>query len=182
RDGNWAAALAVLQQAQDLLASSGGDNLELGRELARRSHDLKLAGELEEIRVRKSGLDGGRLAFPRAAEEYAKAFHDDDINIEAWKPDEVAERIRGRTIPAELIAALDDWAVSRYGATKGKKNDPLEQRLLAAARAADEDPVRNAVRAALADRDRQAVEALAGNADVERMPPITLVFVAFALG
>jgi tetratricopeptide (TPR) repeat protein/serine/threonine protein kinase len=182
RDGKWAAALAVAEQARDMLAGGGAGELERGREFVQLCRDLKLAAELDEIRIRKSGLDGGRMAFPRATEEYDQAFRADGIDIDKLRPPEVAERIHGRTISAELVAALDDWAMARYGATRGKKGDSLEKRLLAAVRETDKDKMRNAVRSALEDRDRKAVEALATPADLKSMPPSTLVFLAFALG
>jgi tetratricopeptide (TPR) repeat protein/serine/threonine protein kinase len=182
QESKWADALAVARQAQQLLAAAGAGDLPLSRELAQLCRDLQLVAELEEIRVRKSALDGGRMAFPRAVEEYGKAFKAHGIDLDALGPAAVADRVRGRTITHELVAALDDWAVARYGATGGKKGDPLEQRLLAAARAADPDAARNAIRAALGDRDRKALEALATSADIDHMPPSTLLFLAFALG
>jgi serine/threonine protein kinase/Flp pilus assembly protein TadD len=168
RAGNWAAAQAVARQAQDLLAGSGGDE-ELAHELAELGRDLAMAARVEETRGRKSDVEQSRFAFDRAPREYAQAFRDFGIDVERLDPDEAARRIRERTIALELAAALDDWALTGWAKNKG-----INARLLAIARAADPDPWRNRVRAALERDDRQALKDLAASADVDRLPPPTL--------
>jgi serine/threonine-protein kinase len=179
REGKWKAALAVVRQAQDLLASAGGDP-ELGRQLLDVGRDLEMAATLEEVRIRRADVVEGRLAVSRAAAEYARAFRDYGIDIDALDPAQAAERIRERAIRAELAAALDDWAV-----TCDALDDPTAKRLLEITRAADPNPWRDAVRAALADADREALTkvamAIAASPEPDRLSPPTLTFLWLAL-
>src|SRR5262249_44094965 len=140
----------------------------------------EMAGTLEEIRIRKGDVDGGRLALRRAVDEYDRAFRDYGINVGELEPAEAAQRIRARAVWAELAAALDDWALTRDAI-----DDPTAKRLLAITRAADPDPRRDAARAALDSEDRDELAKVAAKivapAGPDSLPPPTLTFLWMAL-
>src|SRR5262249_22482424 len=69
-----------------------------------------------------------------------------------------------------------DWAIAPWA-----RSDPVAQRLLAVARAADPDPWRDQVRAALQGRDRKVLETLSGSKEIDGLPPHTLTLLAVAL-
>src|SRR5262249_9570460 len=96
-------------------------------------------------------------------------------------PAKAADRIRGRTIAVVLAAALDNWAdVCRR--TRGK-DDLTWKHLLAVARLADPDPLRNQLRDAWGrePRDRKALELLAKSQRLTELPASTLVLLAGSL-
>jgi serine/threonine-protein kinase len=173
REGKWAAALTVARRAEALLAD--GDP-ELRRRFTELGRDLEMAARLEEVRLRKSEVKGSRFDEARADPEYARAFRDYGIDVEALEPTHAAERLRGRAIPEELVAALDDWAGIRE-----KTDGHSAQRVRATARAADPDPERNRLRDALESGGRQVLEELAVSDKIDGLPPSTLVLLAQAL-
>jgi tetratricopeptide (TPR) repeat protein/serine/threonine protein kinase len=174
REGRWTAALAVARRAEMLLAGAGA-HPELRHQLSELGRDLKMAADLEEIRLRKSEVKDGRFDLQRADGEYAEAFRSFGIDVEKLAPAEAAEPIRSRSIREELAAALDDWAAIR--ALRDRKGGT---RLRAVARAADPDPWRNRLRTALDGRQRKGLEELAAAAKQD-LPSSTAILLASAL-
>src|SRR5262249_46964375 len=84
--------------------------------------------------------------------------------------------IRGRTIREELVAALDDWATMRWRTDKQGA-----RRLLAVARAADQDLARNRVREAFERGERAYLQKLAASDEIDRFPPSTVILLVSAL-
>ena len=78
---------------------------------------------------------------------------------------EAAERIRGRTIPGELAAALDDWARIR-----GRKDEAGAKRLRAVAYAADPDPRRNRLRDTIDSGQGTVLKELSALDEIDRRP------------
>ncbi|MBM3983453.1 MAG: serine/threonine protein kinase, partial [Planctomycetes bacterium] len=126
------AAEAALAQAAGLAA--GAPDLLPRVEAARR--DLALVAKLDDIRYRKClRTAGGKTGDEQAAKvasaaAYKAALAAHGFDFAALAPDEAATRVRAAPVAAELVAALDDWAVYEPDAT-------LRDRLLAVARAAD---------------------------------------------
>src|SRR5262249_4713898 len=124
--------------------------------------------ELEEWRL---------LMFdqPRAASRgCAAAFRAYGIDVEALSPEEAAEHIRQRAVQEQLVAALDDWAVS------GK--DPSRHGpLMAITQQAAPDPWRNALRAAFLRRDIAALQKLADSEELATQPARALILLGNAL-
>jgi serine/threonine-protein kinase len=90
---------------------------------------------------------------PNGAEDFfASAFHEAGLDLHAMTPAALGAAIRGLPEPVmrAVVAALDDWALWRrlWAPTHSQWRQPLE-----AARAADQDPFRDRVRAALLESD-----------------------------
>jgi tetratricopeptide (TPR) repeat protein len=167
--------LAVARRTETLLASGGADP-ELRRQFSDLVLDLDMAVRLEEIRIRKSELRDDHFDEQGADLNFASAFRDFHIDVEVLTSAEAAARIRARSIPEELVAALDDWANIRER-TDGRGG----KRLRAVAREADPDPWRNRLRDALERRERKTLEELAASKQVDTWPPSTVILLARAL-
>jgi serine/threonine-protein kinase len=108
----------------------------------------------------------------QADAEYARAFRDFGIDIDALAPAEAAAQITGRGISPALVKALDEWGPLRRRARS--QNDPGWKKLVEIARLADPDPGRIRCREALLHRDRRGLEELADAVPVHHVPPATL--------
>src|SRR5262249_49010639 len=148
----WPEALAAARRAEALLADGGAEAL---RQRVRvLLADLAMVARLEEVELQKDNMRDHRFDYELAAAEYTKAFREFGIDVEALAPAEAAARLRARTIPVELAAALDAWA----GAHRSAGNAGGRwQHLVAVARLADPDERRNQLRDALARRDRKTL-------------------------
>jgi tetratricopeptide (TPR) repeat protein len=175
REGNWPAALSVARRAETLLTGAEADP-ELSWKFSELCRDLEMAARLEEIRVREPEVRAGRYSWKQAGPEYEQAFRDYGIDVETLAPAEAARRIRERTIPEELAAALDDWASSR-----GRKDEAGAKRLRAVARGADPDPWRNRLRDAIESGQGTLLMKLSASDEIDRLPPTTAFLLASAL-
>ncbi len=116
---------------------------------------------------------------------YARAFRDAGLDVDTLGPEAVAARIRARpaAVTLALAAALDDWANRRRKARP--KDGDAWGRLIAAARAADPDKIRDRLRAVWSEPDAKArrgpLLALAKEADPRTWPPASLTLLAGAL-
>jgi tetratricopeptide (TPR) repeat protein len=175
REGKWRAALSVARRTEALLAGAGADP-ELGRKFSDLCRDLEMAARLEEVRAHEPGAQTGRLDWAWLGPEFAQAFRDYGIDVESLATAEAAERIRGRVVAEELVAALDEWAMMWWRSDKGGA-----QRLLAVARAADHDPTRNRLREALERGQRAYLKELAASDEIDSFPPSTALLLVSAL-
>ena len=114
----------------------------------------------------------------QADQEYAAAFREAGIDVDALPVKEAVDRITARrAIAAALLPALDDWvAVRSIG-----KDEAATRRLIDVLHGADPDPWRQRVRDALARKDWPALENLVTSADLDRQPAATLTFLSAAL-
>src|SRR5262249_47768317 len=108
----------------------------------------------------------------QADAEYARAFQDFGIDIDALSPAEAAAQIMGRGVSPALVKALDEWGPLRRRARS--QDDPGWKKLVEIARLADPDPGRIRCREALLHRDRRGLEELADAVPVHQVPPATL--------
>ena len=99
-------------------------------------------------------------------------------------PEDAGAQIKGRppAVAIAMAAAMDDWAAVR----REKLRDLVgAQRLTQAARAADPDPWRTGLRSALDLPEQQArlgaLRALASSAQIDALPPVSLVLLGSAL-
>jgi tetratricopeptide (TPR) repeat protein len=198
--GNWAEARAAALRAKGLLAQGGTE--ENSRRLTQVLKDLDMADRLEEINLRLAGAieHGDEKVRYRA---YEAAFRDYGIDIAVLDPAKAAEQVRASAISEQLIAALDEWtscsvtretlremwsrirlevqSASKTGPQEAARGDePSEEVLSAQTRAvanlADDDRLRNRIRAVLGERqrrDRQVAEELASNFELCPPPPST---------
>jgi tetratricopeptide (TPR) repeat protein len=193
----WPEALAVVERADKLLDAAG--RTERPQRLVQLQRELTMAQRLEDIytgatRHHKplgiiaagSGTEHRLRAEPDSFEgeffwgraqdgEFAEAFRDFGIDLEALPPTEAAQ-IGRRSIGTALIKALDRWAPLRRRARGA--HDSGWKKLLEVARQADPDKWRNDCRAALLRGDRQALEKLAASIDIRKVTPATLWLLA----
>jgi len=190
----WSEALAAARHARALLAEGEADEAlhrrvaavlaDFGREhaaaetqAAEVERDRKLLAELETIR----GNRGEHWDQKQTDIDYAAAFRAFGIDPDKLDPEEAGKQIAGRSQPLELASYLDDWAVQRRAA-RGEKDEASWRRLLAAARAADPDPWRAALRDQIGRGDLEALRRLSANEkDFGAQSPPSLVLLAGAL-
>ncbi len=181
----WQVALAAVNQAD-----AGGDaqaqsrlvslrrEIEAGLDAA--SGDRRLLDRLVDIRSAQADDPDGSTTDTG----YADAFREAEIDMSALPAADAGAKIRARTpaVAVALAAALDDWAKIR----RDERGDAAGSELLrAVARAADPDPWRNELRAALdqplkANR-LSALQVLAKSANFDELGPVSLHLLACGL-
>jgi serine/threonine-protein kinase len=135
-------ARALLNEARQRLGVTGPDDLR--RQVDRERADLDLAENLDQARLRAATPVGGRFEAAGAGSLYADSLYEETLakaglgapgdDIEA-----TAARVRDSAEGADLVAALDDWA----SITPDRARQAW---LLAVARGADPDPLRDRLR------------------------------------
>jgi serine/threonine protein kinase/Tfp pilus assembly protein PilF len=188
KENKWAEALAALNRAEGLLAGGHGS-----ADLQQRLHQVraviaerlreaqearKMSADLAEILLRQTEVKDGHFDWQRSDDEYAEAFRQYGIEVDKLTVAEAAAWIGAREIAPELVAALDFWAELRR---RQKPDEAGWKHLLAVARVADADKVRNQLRDAVEKRDRQALLTQATAPTVGSLPPSTLVLLGNAL-
>src|SRR5262249_20660824 len=150
----------MLDQAQAGLEKGGFLSAELRARLAEEESALTLTERLDALRLEMSEIrpDGKTFAYESADRGYVEAFAAPGLGGAGDGAAEVARRIGDSPARAALVAALDSWAVAAGGSKRAW--------VLAVARAADPDPVRDQLRdpALWANEDRlaEAVRAVDG--------------------
>jgi eukaryotic-like serine/threonine-protein kinase len=171
------------QRAEELRTSITAETAAARQKMEEARQDQELRARLERARLEAEALQDGQLNWLAPAAAYADIFRAYGMDVLALEPAEAAARIRRRAARAQLVAALDDWA--RIWATQSllRPDDEAKNwpRLLKVARLADPDPYRNRVRHIFVRRDTRALLKLAAEADVARLPPATLAFLAEGL-
>jgi serine/threonine-protein kinase len=176
----WTEALTAARRAVHRLTAGNTDPVlrtraeELLAKLERELKDRRMLARLEEVRLRKSELKDNQFDINGAVREYAAAFRVYGIDVEDLPAGKASTRIRESEIARELVAALDDW-----GEASGLDAD--RRRLLEVAREADLDPWRRRLRAALAEKNHEALMEAAQSKEVASLPPATLYLLAKAL-
>src|SRR5262249_32525879 len=125
----------------------------LDRDLARDLRDYEFARRLEKIRLDIATWVEGDFNYAFAEHEYPRAFADAGLAVEPGRLRETATLIQQSVIREELLAALDDWALT--------PNDLLRNRLLELISLADPDPWANQVRKLAFSKNLSAIEKLA---------------------
>src|SRR5262249_30240542 len=148
-------AADALTQASSTASGSAPDLLPAVEQAQR---DLAFVIQLDDIRFRKwiwITEPGGRGDFNTkiASPEYRKAFADRGLDLATLDPTEAAKRIRASAVKAELVAAVDDWAL-------WEPDRALRDRLLEIARRADPRPWTDRLRDAAAWKDRRVLARL----------------------
>jgi serine/threonine-protein kinase len=121
QEGRWAAALAVLKEAQQRLDERDGP---VADEVRQAVADLELVVRLEKVRlrgatttggtlvpVRGGTLTGGTVARARADREYEAEFRAAGLGGPDEPADAVAQRVRASSVRVALLAAIDAWAM-----------------------------------------------------------------------
>jgi tetratricopeptide (TPR) repeat protein len=179
----WDEALAAAEKAETTLVA-GLANEETRRRVADQlpairaeasagARDRSMVDRLEAARELRAVLTDEDLdrTNPKAvivfghaaAEGYAAAFRDYGIDVLTLEPEEAARRIREQAIRVPMALALDDWLALEFGT-------PEARRLFQVSSAADPDPFRNRLRAAVAGEDHAALRQLAREAEALDLP------------
>ncbi|HEX8203366.1 MAG TPA: serine/threonine-protein kinase, partial [Isosphaeraceae bacterium] len=186
----WTEAVAAARRAAALLARGEGDSPTYGRVQAvltgltrerdvvvararATERDRRLLERLAEIRSRT----GDALDRTVAVADFAAAFREAGLDIDALSTAEAGARIAARPGVVELAAAVDEWIFWRrkLGDFAGA------QHLVAIATVADPDPWRSRLRAALVKNDAEALRQLAASADPHGLPAESVMRLAYAL-
>ena len=132
-------ARQLLEQVRQRVERAGPDDLR--RQVDQARADVILAQRLDDARTQAATLvDTDGIFDPAAAEPlYASAFADAGLGRDGDDSEAVAAAVRASAVRAEIVAALDDWA---------SITPDLRRRewLLAVARGADPDAVRDRLR------------------------------------
>jgi superkiller protein 3 len=193
--GGWGEAQAEARRAEDALAQGEAeaalrarvaalrDGLKRERAAAeRRARDAaaerRLLARLEAIR----GEHGEHLNAKRADRAYGEAFRAFGLDLDKVAAGEAGAKLAGRPGTAEIAAALDEWCMLRRVELAEGKEARRWQHLAAVARAADPDPWRNGLRAALGrplGESAAALKKLAADGKfLEQQPAASLVLLA----
>jgi serine/threonine-protein kinase len=172
KEARWAEAQAVLEQAQQRLATA--DEAEFGGRVRQALADLKLVGELDTIRLEASTIVDGRFDFAGADRKYAEAFRAAGLGGPGDPVEAVATRIGASGVREALVGALDDWAARSPERTRAEW-------ALAVAALADPEGGRARFRAPEARGHRAALEDLARATQKERLSPQLLFALAVTL-
>jgi serine/threonine-protein kinase len=189
----WSEALSAARRAQALLEQGETDATTRGQVQAvlaglerERDDATTRAAEAERDRrlvERLEAIRGGLSEhgdYAQTAADYAGAFRAHGLDVERVDPMEAGAWIARRSAAVELAAALDDWVlVRRRGPGPGGKAS--WHRLLAAARTADPDRWRNALRDQIGRNDVEALRRLTEDKGLATQPPQSLVLLAQAL-
>ena len=130
-------ARQLLEQARQRLGPVGRDHLR--RQVDQGRADLDLAERLDAARIEAAMLAGGMYGLAVAEPLYVSAFAEAGLGREGDDVEAISARVRDSALSAELVAALDDWA--SITTDRGRR-----EWLLAVAREADRNPVRNRLR------------------------------------
>jgi tetratricopeptide (TPR) repeat protein/tRNA A-37 threonylcarbamoyl transferase component Bud32 len=189
---SWQEALSVVKRAKGLLAGGEStaelrkrvddlwDTLTAEEQAARQAaaeveRDRRMVSRLTEIRSHRDDQFGGG----HADEEYAAAFRDYGVDLDALPVEEAAARIRQRPAPVamELVGALDDWTTERL--LRGRPAAAWVK-LFAVAQKADPDPWRLGVREAISKKDLTALRKRA-EADITVLPAVSVLLLGETL-
>jgi serine/threonine protein kinase/Flp pilus assembly protein TadD len=182
KQSRWPEALAAAQKAAAILKSGEGSSTlqERVREVVA---DMEMIKKLDEINLRKPTSFSDVAELDRADPAYAEAFRAYGIDMDALTPEEAAKRIRARSIQHELVAALDDWTITRAALTVPDRRG--RDHLQAVSRVADPaDLWRNRLRDTMGvgpDKAKALLEALATEAAVAELQPVTAILVGYRL-
>jgi tetratricopeptide (TPR) repeat protein len=170
----FAEARTALDQAAGLIPADGPDDLR--EQLRQAVGNLAFVRELDEIRMKCSiwvQEEGGQghYDFASAPPAYRAAFLAWGIDVASGDAGVVAGRIRESSVKADLVAALDDWAVLERDAT-------VRNRVLVVARLADPGVWLDRFRDPTVRADAAKVMVLAEEADPAALSPGTVTALA----
>src|SRR5262249_20265688 len=113
RQQNWPEALAVAKRAEAVLAGGEAD-AETAQQVRALLKDLQFIDRLEQIRMQRATWVEGKFDNDGADREYARAFRDYGVDVEALPVETSIDRLKARpALAIPLAAALDDWVDAR---------------------------------------------------------------------
>jgi hypothetical protein len=141
----WLEALAAAERAEAVLA--GGEAGDAVRQrVGEVRRDLAFIARLDRIRQERAVSIDGKFNFAGAARDYALAFRDYGVDVEALPVAGAVARLQAKpALAAPIAAALDEWMNARWLL---REDEPSWKPLMAVARGLDPDPLRDRLRAA----------------------------------
>jgi tetratricopeptide (TPR) repeat protein len=167
--GHWSEARAILAQAREHLGTSGPAALQ--RRLQQVQADLDLVEAFDAARLRAAMIVENKLDVPGAEEAYRRALQDSGLGEVGDDVATVARRIQASAVGPQVVAALDDWATLARELAR-------QDWLLAVTRQADHDDWRDRLRDPKLRTDRAALQRLATEAPIDKLPASTLTALA----
>jgi serine/threonine protein kinase/tetratricopeptide (TPR) repeat protein len=153
----YAEALSAALRAEALL--SGGSSQEIQKLASGLRKDLQMVMRLEVVPLEGTrSTSEGELDVAKEDEAYAEAFREFGVDAGVLGAQEIADRTSATTIRLELASALDNWVFTRW--MMKLEGDEIAKKLVAAARLADPDELRNRIRDAQETRDANALSDL----------------------
>jgi tetratricopeptide (TPR) repeat protein len=176
---NWPQALAAAERAKAAVASSEAHDA-TRRQVEEVWRDLAFVARLERIRQDRATVVEAKFNTRGATQDYAQAFRDYGVDVEAMPAHEAVARLRAKPALAVPIAtALDDWVAARR-----RLGEPMPSwiSLVGLARELDPDPLRDRLRAAWGRAVTPELQAelvrIADSIDVKAESPTTLQLLA----
>jgi tetratricopeptide (TPR) repeat protein len=172
--GKLREAEAALVRAEGRVGDGPSD---LVQEVRGLRDQLTMVRRLEGIRLRKATLVDGKFDDASADRDYAALIQEraGGAAVDALSPEMIANVIQSSPIRAQLVAAMDDWAL----ATNNPERRVL---LLEVARRADPGKWSDRFRKPAVWQKRDALEQLARETPVAELSPQLLTALATALG
>jgi serine/threonine protein kinase/Tfp pilus assembly protein PilF len=175
QEERWREAMSATKRARVVLAGVGADP-DLWQLVEELDKDLEMGRKLQDASLQREPRKDWRIDYGVADSAYADAFRWYGLEIDGLGAEEVANRIRSRSIRVQLVAALDDWSSVRRARNKNWRP------MLAAARRADSDAWRNQLRDAFERNDSGAVEKLLDSVRSNDLSPSTAVLLSRLAG
>jgi tetratricopeptide (TPR) repeat protein len=175
RQRRLTAARVSLSKAEGLLAGEESPATPRMRQLRQ---NLDLLAQLDRISLENARTDAGANNFEEQSgvHLYREALQAHGLQLQG-PSEQVAEWVRFSMVAGELTAALETWA----GLTQDKSERLWLDSVLRAV-CEDEGEVIQQWRQAIKRTDREALMALAGQLDVEKLPAARVVRLARQLG
>jgi serine/threonine protein kinase/Flp pilus assembly protein TadD len=171
---NWPEARAAAQRA-DVLLAGGEGHPDLQHRFLDLVRDLDMVDRLEQVQDGQLMERDGFWEHVGAHAAYEAAFRTYGIDVWSLDAAAAADRARASAIVEQLVPALDDWAwVSRNNARH-------RERVRAVVCLADPAPWRVRFRDPAVQRDRVALEELAGRPEAATQPPSIARYLGQAL-
>ena len=160
---------ALMARAEGFVVEAERD-LEAHRlELELAAQDAQLLARLFDLRVDQIESVGNRARLREIDQEFAQAFSDYGVDLEAADIVPALERLRDRGLDIEVALALDDWGRARR-MVHGRGSE-LAQNVMYLAMDLDPDPERLRLRQAILANDKQALLELAAPEQLSRLEP-----------
>jgi tetratricopeptide (TPR) repeat protein len=182
REQKWAEALLAARRAE-AVATGGDADAATAQRARQRLGDLEFLDRLEQIRMQRTTLVDSKFDNAGADRNYARAFRDYGVDVEALSVEASIDRLKSRpALAIPLAAALDDWVLVRRNVSD--EDSAHWQPLVAVARGIDPEPLRDRLRSTWVQPVSEAedeLRRLAESIDVRAQHPATLFTLAQTL-
>jgi serine/threonine-protein kinase len=172
RQSRWQEAATQLDRAAERLGDGG--TAELREQMRQARRELTLMTRLDAARLQGAVIVDNEMDWKGALAEYAAAFREAGLGEEGEDAETVAVRVRALTVRAQVLAAIDHWALL---AGVGSRRTWL----LDVGRRVDDDPWGKRFRDPEAWKNRQSLAKLANEVKIEVQSPSTLLALGTAM-